>query len=342
MLVTMKEMFAAYGVSNEADLIKAKTDLTKRQSRVFVDKKPALVNMTADECKKACEKQGIEYLSGYESRVLKYKVSNEAKDSYGDKVRAKGADFKRRYNENPVIQWSHNYDLPPIGNSIKHFYDKDDISVKSHGLFADDRVDKSGLADSVFQLARSGFMKACSVGFMPLTYKIPETSEEAEKMGLGPNGVDFLTWEMLEWSPCSIPANPEALNNMIKEIGVDALPKFEKSRFDVIEKFGIFENKNALDAFVEAYKPKKTIVTMSNDNNDLVKSLEDINTTIKELKEDIKTVETKLDENNKNVKGLFELLEKEIPGDSEQTPSSSEDKLYTEKEIEDVFSVLHK
>jgi hypothetical protein len=83
-------------------------------------------------------------------------------------------------------------------------------------LFFDSRVDSTGRSDVTFKFIVNGALPACSVGFMPLKTNRPNTKEERAKIGLGEYGTEFVKWEMLEYSPCSVPMNPNALQNMLK------------------------------------------------------------------------------------------------------------------------------
>lgn len=245
---------------NFLDLIGASTieeSYVKRQAdpqtKMFSIRKPQLVQMTADECKGYCDAAGVVYVPGYEHRVMDYTVSNECKDRYGDIVRAAGARFEN-YVKNPVMFFSHDYSQPPIGNSIKSWIDLQEKQVRSWGLFTDDSVDKTGFADLIFRFAQSGFMRACSVGFQPLKANRPSSEKEAEAMGLGKWGLEHVLWDMLEWSPCGVPANPQALQNSLKEIGNRL--ELDKHHIEAAAKFKLFADDNLLDRFVESIKPE--------------------------------------------------------------------------------------
>lgn len=238
----INEMLERFGVKNTNELLLHKQKET--QTRIFSSGKPILVKMSSDECKKLCDKAGVQYAPGYEYRVLQYIVSDERKDRYGDIVRASGATFDN-YRNNPVIFFSHNYEQPPIGNSLKTWIDRSSKSVQSWGLFVDDNIDKTGFSDLIFRLAASRFMRACSVGFAPIEARVPKNEADAEKSGLGRYGVEYTKWDMLEWSPCGIPANPGALQNALKQVkSLD----IRKEDFDLADKFKLF-NPNVLDMF---------------------------------------------------------------------------------------------
>ena len=232
------------------------------QCKVFAAKKPSLVSMTADECKKLCDKIGVVYSPGYEQRVLQYIVTNEVQDRYGDVIRANGGLYDD-YMKNPVMFFSHNYQTPPIGNTVKVWNDKAEKNVQAWGLFLDDAVDKSGLSDLIFRFAKSGFLKACSIGFTPVKVRQPQNEKEAEMLGLGKWGVEYQQWSMLEWSPCGIPANPTALQNTLKSI--DKL-KIKQADIYTADRFRLFDDVNLLDMFAEQMKLDKSVSVSVNVN----------------------------------------------------------------------------
>jgi hypothetical protein len=72
------------------------------------------------------------------------------------------------------------------------------------------------VAECTLQLLRGGFLSAVSVGFIPMKYAFSE--EDGRTWG-----IDFLEQELLEFSVCPIPANPEALSEG-RSAGIDLAP----------------------------------------------------------------------------------------------------------------------
>lgn len=177
---------------------------------------PKKIKMSPEKCQKLCEKVGLKYEEGYEKRIIEHIITDETKDRYGDIIRAKGVKFDN-YKKNSVIQFAHNSGNLPIGKSIKFWYDKEEKNIKSYGLYFDDRIDKSGWSDLVFKYITAGGLPACSVGFVPLKVHRPKTSEERTEMGLGEYGLEYQEIDLLEYSPCPIGANPNALTNSLTE-----------------------------------------------------------------------------------------------------------------------------
>jgi hypothetical protein len=212
----LKNMMEEFKVKKETELLKAKSE--GKQTRYYMSgQKPVLIEMSADKCKKLCEKAGIEYLSGYEHRIFDGVTSTETVDRYGDIVRFNGAQFVN-YLKNPVVMLSHAHDQFPIGNSVQISKDTTVKGIRSYDLYVDDRVDSSGRADLAFKFRKSGMMPGISIGFMVISAKADHTAEEKNKLGLGKWGIEILEFDYLEHSQVSIPANPEALSKMLKSM----------------------------------------------------------------------------------------------------------------------------
>jgi hypothetical protein len=181
-------------------------------------------------------------------------VTDETVDRYGDIVRAKGVRLDN-YKKNPVIQFAHDYSTPPIGVSIKTWYDKQANALKSLALFFDDRVDSSGRSDLIFRFVKSNGMRACSIGFDPIEWSKP-SDKEREELGLGQYGVEYTACDMLEFSPVPLPANPNSLSNDYRKSFSASLEKtlrsgqFTSKDVDVLRKYPLFEG-TVLDAFIK-------------------------------------------------------------------------------------------
>lgn len=135
-------------------------------------------------------------------RVLEFVGSTEALDRQGDKVRASGWNLKN-YMKNPVFQWAHDYSAPPIGRAVKVWVEGKKLMF--HIEFAD--RDTYEFADTIYRLYKGGFLKATSVGFIPLDWEGKSGEDDVPKW----EGNIFTKQELLELSGCPVPANPEAL-----------------------------------------------------------------------------------------------------------------------------------
>lgn len=127
-------------------------------------------------------------------------------DRYQDVV---ASDWKlEAYMENPVVQFGHRYDIPPVGRTEKLTVDE-----STGNLMATIRWDDSStnpLGQTVANQFRSGFMSAVSVGFQP-TESTPRSKLDSEHPAYGEQGMYFTGNRLLEISAVPVPANGEAL-----------------------------------------------------------------------------------------------------------------------------------
>lgn len=117
-------------------------------------------------------------------------VATEDVDRDGEILDIKGLDIKK-FQQNPVVLWAHDYSKPPIGRAEK-LTKKADGSLVAKIKFA---ITESDFAKEVYALYKGGFLNAFSIGFIP---------SEAD-------GNRFTKSEMLEFSAVPVPANPNAL-----------------------------------------------------------------------------------------------------------------------------------
>jgi phage head maturation protease len=71
-------------------------------------------------------------------------------------------------------------------------------------------------AEEVWQLFKGGFLNAFSVGFIPLKGHRPTPDDIKKNPDLAEARFIYDEWELLEFSPVTVPANPEALSQAIK------------------------------------------------------------------------------------------------------------------------------
>lgn len=151
-----------------------------------------------------------------EKRQISYLVSDETPDRVGDIIKVTGWDLVQ-YRQNPVILWAHDgSSVPPIGRSenVRRRYEPEP-RLTADVEFAPKEAYE--FADTIYQLATRGFIKATSVGFMPL--ETMEVDKKArEELGLGRYGQVFTKAELMEISIVSVPANPSALELGVKEL----------------------------------------------------------------------------------------------------------------------------
>ena len=155
-----------------------------------------------------------------ESRSISYLVSDETVDRMGDIIKVGGWDLKS-YKQNPVVLWAHDgKSVPPIGKStnVRRRYAPArltaDIEFAPREAFE--------FADTIYQLASRGFIRATSVGFMPTAAEDID-EKKREKLGMGPYGQLYTGAELMEISVVAVPANPSALQDGVKALTTEGL-----------------------------------------------------------------------------------------------------------------------
>lgn len=139
------------------------------------------------------------------------RVSDETLDRYGEVITASGWQLDH-YRRNPVVQNCHQYgDITfTIARAV-------DTYVVNRALcqtwqFASQA---NPLAKIARDLYRGGFLRAASVGFIPLRWEDGKDSTGPAQGGPGAAGSGFrrryLAQELIEVSAVAIPANPNAL-----------------------------------------------------------------------------------------------------------------------------------
>lgn len=201
-----EDLIRLFGVDKIEEIFQKKEG-TEQHCRA-ASSKVSKVKLTEDECRKLCKSVGLEFLDGYEARVLQYCMTDETVDRYGDIVIAKGVDLSQ-YKKNPVVLTFHDGHSFPVGSSIKTWYDKEQKAVMGWVLFFDERVDPSGIADTAYRFASSGAMKYGSIGFISKKSRRPDEKEQ-QALGIPPYGVIFEESELMEFSLTPVPANPNA------------------------------------------------------------------------------------------------------------------------------------
>jgi HK97 family phage prohead protease len=146
-----------------------------------------------------------------EARTIDFVASTEAVDRYGDVIRVAGWKFEA-YKKNPVFLWAHKSGEPPIGKTVSIHVETSPVPTLVQKVeFADAATYK--FADTIFNLYKGGFLKAVSVGFMPLEMPKRITDSEGNQTG----GYEFTNQELLELSAVPVPANPEALARAVQK-----------------------------------------------------------------------------------------------------------------------------
>lgn len=151
-----------------------------------------------------------------ETRSATFVMTDETTDSYGDIVRAKGADLTR-FMSNPIALLNHNASMP-VGTW-------DDVKRIVRRIEGTVTLAEEGTAphiDMTNKLMAQGILRAASIGFLAKDYEAM-TDDDGRF-----SGIDFKAWEMTECSVVSVPANPSALAKSIKQGNPMALEFIEQ------------------------------------------------------------------------------------------------------------------
>ena len=154
-----------------------------------------------------------------DERTVTATITTSAVDRYNEVVLAKGAELEN-FLKNPVVLWVHNSHEPPIAKALWIKKSRNKIVAKLK--FVSKEV--SEFAEQIYQMYKSGFLKAFSIGFRPDFDEIRAPKpEEIEKNPAWANVRRlFLKWELLEFSAVPVPANPEALATAVKNHKLEA------------------------------------------------------------------------------------------------------------------------
>ncbi len=140
-----------------------------------------------------------------DSRSLVVTISTKNPDRSNDEVNPAGVSLKN-YLKNPVVAAFHNYHELPIGKTTEIKSDENGITATVE--FTPEGVNP--MADTIYELYKSGFMNAWSIGFIPTKYSYKQNDR----------GMIIDEWELLEYSAVLVPDNPEALT-MLRGKGID-------------------------------------------------------------------------------------------------------------------------
>ncbi|MDA3957460.1 peptidase [Oceanispirochaeta sp.] len=138
-------------------------------------------------------------LTGGEEEVFPWVFSTFDLDRDDERIDPMGWDLKN-YQKNPVILWAHDSRIPAIGFS-KETQVRDRV-LGGNIVFNPKEMDPFGWG--IGQRVAARVIRAGSVGFLIQKIEITEESGEPSLI--------FRNQELLEFSICNIPSNPQALN----------------------------------------------------------------------------------------------------------------------------------
>ncbi|MDI9847362.1 hypothetical protein QM467_04715 [Rhodoblastus sp. 17X3] len=149
-----------------------------------------------------------------DSRLISFQFSDQSVARDGHTIATDGWDLAN-FLANPVFLWCHESSNPPVGKVVS-------IGAQGSRLcgdveFAD--AETYPFADTIFRLYKGGFLNACSVSWLPISWAYSSDKARA-------GGIDFKRQEMLEISAVPVPAAPTALATA-RTAGIDTGPLYE-------------------------------------------------------------------------------------------------------------------
>ncbi|MDE3084490.1 MAG: hypothetical protein KGJ37_04615 [Verrucomicrobiota bacterium] len=154
--------------------------------------------------------------------LLEYVASDETIDSYGEIVHAAGADFSRFQKNAPFVD-SHDYSsIEKLLGKVVDFAVRGARVVETVQWAVD--VPENFAAQKGFAMAAAGYLKAVSIGFIPLEYATPfdratDWQSALELVGQAKDSAVrciYTKWLQLELSACVIGANANAVARAYK------------------------------------------------------------------------------------------------------------------------------
>lgn len=149
-----------------------------------------------------------------ENDTFKFVITTTKLDRYNDVVQSVGAKLEN-YKLNPVVLWNHDSWSHPIGKSMNQ-------TVNSDNVIADATFhEETDAAQTTLKLLRGGYLKATSIGFVPMTWVERTATEDEQLYYSGWTNVvrEYTSWDLLEYSIVTVPANGGAVmtNAMLME-----------------------------------------------------------------------------------------------------------------------------
>jgi HK97 family phage prohead protease len=141
-------------------------------------------------------------------RTLRFTITTGAVDRDRDRINVAGWQFDA-FRKNPVVLWAHDSRLLPLGKAIDLAASADRVSATVKFLPAEGFGEAGQFADTVYRMGKDGWLSATSVGFRPLKWDFTDDKDRGADDWWP--GIDFHEQELVEFSICTVPANPEAL-----------------------------------------------------------------------------------------------------------------------------------
>lgn len=143
-----------------------------------------------------------------ESRTVRFVMSAEIEDRDKDIVHQAGLKLDE-FLKNPIAFWAHMSRDFPVGKWSDLTQQLAGRPKRTEGVLNVVQEGGEPLADRLAFHLDQGTIRACSIGFIPKLVKRREQAQEADEWKWP--GYDILEADLVECSPCGVPANPAAL-----------------------------------------------------------------------------------------------------------------------------------
>jgi HK97 family phage prohead protease len=153
-------------------------------------------------------KQSVETVEKVDDRTLRFTISTGLVDRDLDKIDPAGWQLDH-FRKNPVVLWAHQATLLPVGKALEVSRLGDRLRSVVSFLPAENYGAAGDFANQVYRLARDGYLAATSVGFRPLRWDFTADKDRGGDDWFP--GIDYHEQELVEFSLCTVPSNPEAL-----------------------------------------------------------------------------------------------------------------------------------
>jgi HK97 family phage prohead protease len=143
-----------------------------------------------------------------DERTVTAVISTGSIDRDKEVMLPKGAMFEN-FIKNPIVLWGHSHTDSPIGKALW-------IKRQGGKIIAKTKFAMTQKAQEIYDLFKGGFLKAFSIGFIPVESRQPTTEDLKSNPDWAEVRRIISKWELLEYSAVPIPANPEALALAVK------------------------------------------------------------------------------------------------------------------------------
>ena len=156
------------------------------------------------------------------ARTMVATITTSALSHNGHVILPQGIDMVH-YRKNPVVAWGHMYFLPPIGTNVWIKRVGESLVAKTRFATRPENHEGEWLPDTVLSLYAQDVLKGVSIGAKPTKQKYSRdfTKEDLKEFPQLKDADSLISEaELLEYSCCTLPANPEALKQALTSMDI--------------------------------------------------------------------------------------------------------------------------